>query len=398
MNTNDRIREELPHAGANGSDGTGGPSFSPVRALAQQWKLVLGTAAAAVVLTGVVLALVPAPYTASATLVPSSYESGGGGGGAPQLPGAFAGLISGNVSPQQQMLSTVLNSRSLRQRVAEMEGKRAPGEAVSKALATGLAINRRADDGSVAVSVTSRDPQLAARLANHFPTAINEVMARMAAEAALRKQSFLENQVRQAREQLAASEERVLQFQQTRNLNEPQEQASRTVDAAVGLQERISRQELEVARIRRTATADNPQLRSATAQLELLRGQLSRLTSSSGGNSVFVPLRQGPELRVATARLQRQFKEHEQVYASLTAALAQARIDANNNLPVITVMDAATVPGSPSRSTKKLLVLATMLGLMGGGALALALGWLRHTQRAQASLAGGRVGGAVVRP
>ena len=304
-------------------------------------------------------------------------------------------MLGGNVNPQQQMLMAVIRSQSLRQRVKELEGNRTPPADLAKALSKGLSIDRRQEDNALVVSVSSRDPEVAARLANHFPAAINDVMRRMASQAAQRKQLFLEEQVRQAREQLAASEERVLQFQQSRNINEPQEQANRTVEAAVALQERISRQELEVARISRTATPDNPQLRSAVSQLELLRGQLARLNSGRG-SPVYVPLRQGPELRVASTRLARQFKEYEQVYTGLTAALAQARIDANNNLPVVTVMDPAMVPVSPARSTKKMLILATILGLMGGSALALALGFLGHANRAAPAPAGGRLGGAVV--
>ena len=395
MNTNDRIGDG---ASSNGSGGAGGSGFNPLAALARRWKLVLGVPLAAVVLTGIMLAVVPAPYSASATLVLSSYQAGGqgGGGGLGQLPPGLGGLIGIGSNPQNQMLSSVIKSRSLRRRVAAMEGDSTPAGELAKVLGSGVGIERRQDDGSVVVSVTSRDPEMAARVANHFPAAINDVMGRMASEAAQRKQNFLERQVQAAREQLSASEEQVLRFQQTRNLGEPQEQANRTVEAAAALQDRISRQELEVARIRRTATANNPQLQLAEAQLGQLRGQLAQLTRGSGNNPIFVPLKEGPELRVATTRLQRRFKEHEQVYAALTTALAQARIDANNNLPVVTVMDAASVPTSPSRSRVKLLVLATILGLMGGGALALGLGWVAHTHRSPAPPAGGRIGGTVV--
>ncbi|MBD0320212.1 MAG: hypothetical protein ICV87_07760, partial [Gemmatimonadetes bacterium] len=384
MNTNDHIRDGLRHANGSGAGGTG---FSPVAALARHWKLVLATPAAAVALTAVALALVPPPYTASTTVVLSSYQGGQGGAGSAalgQLPAGLGGLIGTASNPQSQMLASVMKSRALRQRVAAMEGDSTPDGELARALGPGASIDRRPDDGSVVVSVTSRDPELAARVANHFPSAINDVMGRMAAEAAQRKQVFLERQVQAAREQLAESEEQVLRFQQTRNVGEPQEQANRTLEAAAALQDRINRQEMEVARIRRTATPNNPQLRVAEAQLGQLRGQLSALTTARGSNPVYVPLKEGPELRVATTRLQRRFKEHEQVYAALTTALAQARIDANNNLPVVTVMDPATVPASPSRSRGKLLILATILGLVGGAVLALALGWLGHAHRAPA--------------
>lgn len=393
MNTRDDVRDER----LNGS--AGAAPFHPIAAILRHRKLVLGIPVAAAALTGVLLAVIPPPYTAVAVLVPSSYQNGGGGSVAPQLPAGLGGLLGSNVNPQQQMLAAVLKSRSLRQRVRELDNKSTPPEILGEALGKGLVVERRPDDGSVAVSVTSKDPEASARLANHFSVAVNEVMGRMAADAAGRKQLFLEKQVEVARERLAASEERMLRFQQTRNVSEPQEQASRTVDAAAEMQSRISQQELVVAQIRRTATEDNPQLRAAVAQLGVLRGQLARLTSSSGSNSVFVPLRQGPELRIASTRLLRQFKENETLYTGLTASLAQARIDANNNLPVIMVMDPATPPTSPSRSTKKLLVLAFLLGGMGAVGLALALEYVRRMQPhapSTPSHTGGRLGGSLV--
>ncbi|HYW06373.1 MAG TPA: Wzz/FepE/Etk N-terminal domain-containing protein [Longimicrobium sp.] len=372
---------DIPAPPASGGDAAQAAPFRPAVALARRWYLVVGTAIATVVLAMLVLAVLPPSYTAHAVLIPSVYDrpSGGAAGGA--IPGAFAGLMGAGVNPQQQMLATVLKSRTLRERVVAAESARSAPAEVNR-LMKGLQLERRADNGSIDVGISSRDPEQAARIVNLFPAAINEVMGGVANEAARRKQLFLEAQVRDAREELSRSEERMLVFQQTRNVPEPEGQASRTLEAAAALQSTISAKELEVAQLRRTSTPDNPRLRAALADLSGLRGQLSQLTSSSSSSEIFVPLRRGPELRVASARLLREFKEDEQVYATLTGALAQARLDANNNLPVVSVLDPATVPVVPTSSTRLVLMVSTVMGLLGGAAVVLALEYLRSRRTA----------------
>jgi uncharacterized protein involved in exopolysaccharide biosynthesis len=350
-------------------------------ALARRWYLVVGTAVGTVVLALLILAVLPPTYTAQSVLIPSVYDRpSGGASGA--IPGGLAGLMGGAGNPQQMMLATVLKSRTLRERVVAAESARSTPAEINLLMSKGLQIERRADDGSIIVGISSRDPEQAARIVNLFPTAINEVMGRVANQAARRKQLFLEAQVRDAREELSRSEERMLEFQQTRNVPEPEAQATRTLEAAASLQSTISAKELEVAQLRRTSTPDNPRLRAALADLAGLRGQLSQLTSSRSSSEIFVPLRRGPELRVASARLLREFKEDEQVYATLTGALAQARLDANNNLPVISVLDPATVPVVPSRSTRMVVMVSTVMGLLGGAAIVLAIEYLRSRRTA----------------
>jgi uncharacterized protein involved in exopolysaccharide biosynthesis len=372
---------DIPRPPASGGDAVQPPPFRPAVALARRWYLVLGTAVGTAVLALLILAVLPPSYTAQAVLIPSVYDRSTGGMPA-GMPGGLAGLMGGGGNPQQQMLATVLKSRTLRERVVAAESARSTPSEVNKMMSKGLTIERRPDDGSIVVGITSRDPEQAARIVNLFPAAINEVMGRVANQAARRKQSFLEAQVRDAREELSRSEERMLQFQQTRNVPEPEAQATRTLEAAAALQSTISAKELEVAQLRRTSTPDNPRLRAALADLSGLRGQLSQLTSSRSSSEIFVPLRRGPELRVASARLLREFKEDEQVYATLAGALAQARLDANNNLPVVSILDPATVPVVPSRSTRLVLMVSTVMGLLGGAALVLAFEYLRGRRTA----------------
>jgi uncharacterized protein involved in exopolysaccharide biosynthesis len=247
-----------------------------------------------------------------------------------------------------------------------------PGRAaeVARVLRKGVRTQRNVD-GSVVIQVRARDPRLAAEVANAFPPLLNNVLARMTAEGARRKQAFLAEQAREAREQLLRSEDRVMAFERDRGATDLQEQRRQSLSAAATLQSEIYRREAEVARIRRTATGSNPQLRAAEGQLATLREQLRRLTQGGGSSAVFVPPAQGAELKLASARLLREYNEDAKLYDALASALTEAQINVRDNLPVLTVLDPA-VPGASTRSIRTSLAMGALLGLVLGVAAAFA--------------------------
>src|SRR5690606_21451061 len=170
-------------------------------------------------------------------------------------------------------------------------------------------------------------------------------------------QRLLLAQLDAAGEQLTASEQRLLGFQEQRDLPEAESQARLTIEVAARLREAIIAKEMEVVQLRRTATPDNPALRSALAELSSLRQQFADLSAGRGTDGdILIPLKASPELRIEATRLLRDYKKDEQIYIALTAALADAQIDAQNSLPVVGVLDAAGVPTIPAPDYAGLLL------------------------------------------
>ncbi|HEX8692069.1 MAG TPA: Wzz/FepE/Etk N-terminal domain-containing protein [Longimicrobium sp.] len=332
----------------------------------RRWRVVALVALVAT-LAGAAAALLLPKYFVSATrLVPFAAAQSRTQQFPVGLPGGMASLFGGFTAASDRLVAVVLDSRTLsdsvRARVAGGDAARAAE--VARVLDEGVRVARN-PDGSVLIQVRAKDPRLAAAVANAYPPLLNALLARLNAEGATRKGSFLEAQVATARERLLRSEERLMSFQRDRGAPDVEEQASQTLGTAAVLQRAIYEQELEVARLRRSSTPDNPRLRQALDVLAARREQLRRLTAGGGAASVFVPVGEGVELKLASARLLRDLARDEQVYQSLTAALAEAQIDANNNLPVLSVLDPA-LPGGPVRSLKKTLALAAALGLLLG--------------------------------
>jgi tyrosine-protein kinase Etk/Wzc len=295
---------------------------------------------------------------------------------------ALGGLAG--AGQNQSLVEAILRSNTLKDSViGRVAPRAAPAEhrRLRKILDRTTAIRSNPSDRSVTVEVTANDPRLAARLAGHFPDLINEIATRLAVQTAVRKRDALERQLVDARNRLVRSEERLRSFEKSTGTPAVEEQARRSVDAAAELQRGIIQQELVVSELRRTATPDNPRLRAAEAELAARRGQLSRLNAGGGRDNVFLGSRELPDLKVDYARLYREFTKDEQIYIALTASLASAQVDTNDDLALVSVLDSPAVPEQPSAPRRKLMVMVGLVfGTLAGMVLAFAREFVRRAR------------------
>lgn len=332
-------------------------------------KQILVTAAA-MMLGALAFALLrPRTYTARVMLFISSSQSDMRSAFGGQLPPGLPSFALGVSNPNTKLVGVVLNSQSLADSV-----QRRAGRAQERRI-------RNEQDGSITIEILHRDPERAARIANAYPDLINALVLKVGLDNAVRKQDFLESQLVSARERLELSEQQMVQFQRGRDAPEPEEQGRRTIEAAAQLQQRIAEKEIEVSQLRRALTPDNPELRSAEAELTAWRAQLRRLTSGGGGQ-VFLPLSESAELKATATRILREYGKNEQIYLTLTANLAQTQIDAKNSLPVVSVIDPASPPTRPTGAGVVVTVLAAaVLGVILGVFGALLREYLQAARR-----------------
>jgi uncharacterized protein involved in exopolysaccharide biosynthesis len=342
--------------------------------LVREWRTVLGALAAALLLSLLLLLFLPRSYSARTVLVLSKDQSQSPVSlAASQIGVALTGAL-GNANTNKQLVSAILKSRALQDSIATRIVPEADTVARDRVRATIVKSTevKEEGDGSISVVVKSREAEAAARIANAFPTAVNAIVVAIGSHDARERRTFLEQQLATARERLEASQARLIEFAQSEDAPEIQEQARRTVETAATLQQAIIQSEIRVAQLRRTATASNPELQAAEAELSAQRAQLRRLTSGERNDSrLLLSLRESPKLKAANLRLMREFTKDEQVYLALTAALAETGIDVNNNLPVVSVLDVARIPPHPSSPDPRLVLgLAIALGLALGVAAA----------------------------
>jgi len=354
----------------DGPDGEPQPSLLGFAALLlRHARLIAGTTVVVTVLAVLLALAIPRTWTSRVVLVPSS---GGGGDSRMQLLASqlgMAGLASRGGGGSTQSLAAIVKSQALLDSVSQhVRGTRQvtmSKRALGKLLKRGTSVGTDPVSRAVAIEVTATDPVMAQRLASAFPSAVNTIATEIAIEAATHKRETLDRQLGLARENLRRSQQALLAFQERTGTPQIQEQARQSVAAAAELQRGVTQQEVRVAQLRRVATPDNPELRSAVAQLETLRGQLRRL--SSEGSEVFLSGRALPAVQLELAQRMRDYTKDEQVYSMLTADLVDAQLDLRDNLAVVSVLDAPQVPELPSGPHRKLIaVLGMALGAMLG--------------------------------
>lgn len=358
--------------GAGAAAVPGSALLHGVAILARGWRRVAAVALATTAAGALAAAVLPKAYVSGTLLVPfagTASRSSVALGGVPSgLSNFVAGTIGGG-SPAERILNPVLGSSTLTDSIVHrVAHDRNSEEVVRRVLRKGVRVMRN-PDGSFVVQVRAPDPQLAATIANTYPVLINKILARVSAEGVLAKAAFLRAQIDSADARLTVSERNLVEFAQRRSAPAAEQQAQRSLDAAAALQQGIFEQEIAVAQLRRTATPNNPELRAAEALLASRRAQLAQLTSGTTPRSVFVPIQRGPELRVASSRVEREYQQDERVYASLSAALTDAQIDASNVLPVLSVLDPAYPPLDPTLTIGDAALLSLGFGTLLGVAV-----------------------------
>jgi capsule polysaccharide export protein KpsE/RkpR len=348
------------------------------------WKTIVLCVVGAILLAIGMIAVRPESYSSSTVLLPATSEGDAASVLiAAQLPAGLPGLAGlGNSS--QKMIGAILASRSLADSmVARIVPAGAPKE--QEALVRHI-LNKRTDmttepDGSIIIEVVAPDPDLAVGVAAEFPHVVNAIVSHINAQTAGHKKDFLEGQLAQAREELIQAEEALVNFQVTREVPTMGEQAARAVEAAALLQQEIIQRELQVIGLRRTATEENPQLQAAIADLEARKAQLRRMTGVGSDAGSAAPFLGSPELQTSAGRLLREFRSKEQIHDVLAAGLADASIDAENSLPVVSVLDSAQRPDEPRGVNMPLILgLVAVAGFLFAVLLVLMREYARHAR------------------
>lgn len=351
------------------------------------WRFVATVVGGLLVLMIMAFLLLPDRYIARTVLLPTEDQ----GEINAQIAALTAQLPLGRASfagsgSNLQVILAILESRSVADSIIQTlelkdRWKLKSLEDTRRALEDRTRI-RNQNNSSISIEVRDGDPELAARIANSYPYHLNRVSIRVSTHAARQKEEFLERQLAEARGRLEEAEARLVDFQRGHGAPAVEEQARQTIEAAALLQEQVFRKELELAQIRRFATAENPQYRAAAAELAGLRAQLSRLTRGTGRDQeVFVALREAPELGINFVRVFREVEERERIYELITAGFAQARIDASRDLPIVSVLDPAVVPEKPtSRFGMARLILVALFGFVIAVAIAYGIEWFRNAR------------------
>jgi len=238
-------------------------------------------------------------------------------------------------------------------------------------------------DGLIHISIEDRDPNRAAELANGYVDQFRKLSEHLAITEASQRRLFFEQQLVQAKDNLANAEEALKQTEQTTGLFQLDSQARALIESAAAIRAQIAAKEVEIQSLRTYATSENSELVQAQQELEGLRTQLAKLGGSANLDAgLMVPKGQVPTAALEYVRKLREVKYNETIFDLLARQFAIAQLDEAKQGAVVQVVDAAVPPDRRSFPKRTLIVIgATVVGFFFGIFLALIRAASEHVMR-----------------
>lgn len=352
----------------------------------RRW-LVLWMTLGMIVAAGLYCLLWPRQYTASTTILPPQQGSSAGAalmaqlgslGSAASLAGGGLGMLKNPNDLQVALMKsrTVEDAMVDRFHLMDLYHAKRRSDARKK-LESRVAIDNGAKDGLITISVTDRDPQRAEQMANGYVEEFKRVTSHLAVSEASQRRLFFEQQLAQAKENLANAEEALKKTEQTTGLIELDSQARAVIASVAQLRAQIAAKEVQIEGERSFATAENPDLRMDEQELAGLKSQLEKTGASS--EEMLIPRGNLQQSGLEYVRKLRDVKYYETIFDLLARQYEVAKVDEARQGAVVQVVDRAVVPDRKSWPNASLILpVAAVLGIFFGTVWAFVMEGMRR--------------------
>ena len=342
--------------------------------LAKRRKFILWFTVGSAVLTAITVLVIPPRYTAMTVVLPPSQNSSMSSSLLGQL-GASAALASAagaslGIKNPGDLYVSLLRSQTVedglirrfnlmsRYRTNRMSEARTEFENLSTVVLG-------AKDGLIRISVTDRDPNMAAEMANGYVEEFRKLSANLAITEASQRRIFFQQQLLDANEGLATAEEAMKHTEQSTGVLQIDSQARALIESAATLRAQIGAKEVQLQAMRSYATEDNPQTILAEQQLAALKEQFAKLsgTDDTSRSDIIVPKGNIPQAGMEYIRKLRDVKYYETITELIAKQFEMAKLDEARQGEIIQVADIAQPPDKRSSPKRTLsVILASVLG------------------------------------
>lgn len=382
----DSVQTEADRIGAAMSDITASETERPevdlldvAIVLARRKNLILKVTAGVAVVSTILCLVLPNKYTAAAVIMPPQQSqstasmimnqlSGAGGlGSLAAMAGKDLGLKSNSgmyvdILKSRTIADALVNQFDLRKTYRD---KRMSDARKDLAKASDISAGK---NGLIEIAVEDRSPQRAADLANAYVDELHKITKTLAFGEASQRRLFFEQEVQQAKDELAKAEVSMKDTEQRTGMIHLDSQAKAIIEAIGKLQAQIAAKEVTLRALRSFATDNNPQVQLTEQELAGLQSELAKLEQQQGttpeGDPIIATGRL-PAYGLEWARAYREVKFRETEFEFLTKEYEAAKIDEAKEGTIIQVVDVATMPDKKSFPKPALIIpICTILGFL----------------------------------
>ncbi|MBD3165573.1 hypothetical protein GF324_03165 [bacterium] len=217
--------------------------------------------------------------------------------------------------------------------------------------------------GALVVVVLEESPQSAAETVNYIVEYISKEFLRITAEQARTERIFVERRLIQAREDIAALEDSLRDFQRETGAVSVQEQFVANVQVVGKTMAELILAEAELEVARKTLPPTSSQVLRAGEKVRILQEQVDKLTihGEAEGPSMLIGLDTAPEAAVRQAYLERQLELHATILEYLLPQYEQAKLMEVREEDNLYVLDAGIPPEKKHSPRRAFIVIGSML-------------------------------------
>jgi tyrosine-protein kinase Etk/Wzc len=337
-------------------------------------KFTIGFALIALIIS----LLLPKRYTATTTVLPPQQNSSLSSALMSQIGnlgslGALAGSSMGLKNPND-MFVAMFKSRTVEDAMIERFGlmqeyHQKYMSTARKAFEGHATVESGTKDNLIRISVEDKDPKRASEMANAYVEEYRRLSQHLAISEASQRRLFFEQQLEQAKDNLANAEEALKETQQKTGMIQLDSQARALIESAAQLRAQITAKEVQLQGMRTYGTNENADVVQAQQELDSMRAQLAKLGGSTDDTSggLILPRGQVPQVGVEYIRKLRDVKYRETIFEILARQFELAKLDEAKEGALIQVVDPAIVPDYKSFPKRGLItVVAAIAGMFIG--------------------------------
>jgi uncharacterized protein involved in exopolysaccharide biosynthesis len=283
--------------------------------------------------------------------------------------GGFAGDLLG-VKSSGALFVGMLNSDTVREEIIAkfdlQKAYRTPEiEDARNTLAEHTTISEDRKSGIITIEVKDHDPKRAAAICDAYVEQLDRRVEEVSTSSARRERVFLEGRLQAVKADLDAAAKNFSDFASKNSAIDIPAQGKAMVEAAATLQGELIAAQAELSGLQQIYAEQNVRVRSARARVKELQRKLNEIGGQGGdATDVYPSIRKLPLLGVTYADLYRQTKVEETIYELLTQQYELAKVEEAKEVPVVKVLDRASVPRRKVFPPRTLLVLVgTLLGM-----------------------------------
>ena len=352
--------------------------------LAKRWKLIVSITIVVTLLAVIYSLTLPNVYTAKAKILPP--QGGGGLLSAAMMQGALQAALGGadilGESKATKLYTELLKIESLRDPIIEKfklkEAYKAKFRSDVYNMLNKNVVIQGSKEGIITISVDDKDPKRAAEMATAFIDELKKLSTSMSITGANNTKAFLEERMAKTKDELAEAANNLKTFQQKHKTLDVTQQAAASSQMATQLSAQLASQEVQLGIARRTFSDSSQEVKNLQQSIASLRGKIAQLQGGSGTGSL-AGIGQSTEKGHEYLDLLRKFKTAEAVYEMLIKQYEVARLNAENDVSTIQVIQKPLVPEMKSKPVRRKIVqVALFVSLIGSIGLAFGLENIAH--------------------